>query len=156
MLFITLSLVCRLAPFAITSAFSSCSPLSFFLWAKQPGVRQRCRVFLANSGQWAFPAMWSLAPPHHLAKSLTLSIRAIQLQWCRQSRGSTENGADAEMAYFFFFVTALLERRQVTVHTSYVRSSILGHFGQQAFKSWCFFVFVIKEFRFPKCCGARC
>lgn len=96
--------------------------------------------------------------PH--PKSLPLSIRAIQLQCCWQSRwlrrkwGTCRNGLF--FSFFLFFFTALLERRQVTVHTSYVRSSILSHFGQQAFKSWCFFVFVIKEFKFPKCCGACC
>lgn len=110
------------------------------------------------SGQWAFPAMWSLAPPHHLPKSLPLSIRAIQLQCCRQSRWLRRKWGRCRNGLFFlnlFFFTALLERRQVTVHTSYVRSIILSHFGQQAFKSWCFFVFVIKEFKFPKCCRAR-
>lgn len=75
------------------------------------------------------------------------------------SLAAQKNGADAKwpifFLFFFFYVTALLERRQVTVHTSCMRWSILSHFGQQAFKYWCFFVFVIKEFKFPKCCGTR-
>lgn len=89
---------------------------------------------------------------------LPLSIRAIQLQSCRRSRWLRRKWGRCEMAYFFFFfyVTALLEWRQVTVHTSCMRSRILSHFRQQAFKYWCFFVFVIKEFKSLTCCGARC